>query len=319
MPVPEQTAPAPMPPAPVAVPEQTVAAPPAPVDPYAVPQPVDQAAAQFAPPVPEQYAPVPPAESVPAFPSPPPAQVEPSVLEPAANAAPMMQPDIPDTPQVSAYPPPAQPPAMPAAPAAPISPEGPAPAAHGQPEPFFPGGYTADFPGPSSSAQATTFPAGALAATAVATPQPAVEPTAVAMPVGEPQSVAAVPVSQTVTPESAAADSSFQVAESGPRALAMLVDVALMGVLWMLVGKFAGYGMLATAADGTAAGYPPVALLTAVLVVVLYQGVMLAYNKGQTLGKSIAKIRLVREDGEPIDLGFAVLRRIVGKSRVIKA
>ena len=322
VPAPQQAIPAPLPQQPV--PDVAAFAPN--LDP-----PVEYAAQPAVPPAAPEAFPVPsefpaPTEIPAQWPQQPPA-----VLDPAA-VAPMTQPDIPDTPQHVAAPPvpapvqgfPAPPPPPPPAPA-PVQPDGPYPAAQGQPATFFPGGYAADFPGPPPPHAAVVAPDGGVVAAAAVAPQPAAEPMAFQTPAVAAQLIAPAP---EPAPEPAAPAVEFaaegspethKLAESGPRGIAMIVDFLLMGGLWMAIGKFAGYGMLGTSADGTAAGYGPIALAVAVLVVILYQGVMLAYNNGQTVGKRLAKIRVVREDGQPIDLGFAVARRLMGKSRIVVA
>jgi uncharacterized RDD family membrane protein YckC len=53
----------------------------------------------------------------------------------------------------------------------------------------------------------------------------------------------------------------------------------------------------------------PVAQVLAVLVVITaYSAGMLTFNNGQTFGKRTANIRVVREDGKPIEFGWAAYR-----------
>jgi uncharacterized RDD family membrane protein YckC len=49
------------------------------------------------------------------------------------------------------------------------------------------------------------------------------------------------------------------------------------------------------------------------LAITAYAAGMLTYNNGQTFGKRVMGIRVVREDGKPIDLGFAAYRETIGK------
>lgn len=109
-------------------------------------------------------------------------------------------------------------------------------------------------------------------------------------------------------------------AEWWRRALAAAVDgviLALLAGLLYLVLLSAGFTL--DGGDGVLGLLLSFLLATVLLVLaaLLYQPIMLARTNGQTVGKKVAGIRVVRADGRPMDLGWAVLREVVFKSIVL--
>jgi len=109
-------------------------------------------------------------------------------------------------------------------------------------------------------------------------------------------------------------------AEWWRRAVAAIVDgvilAVLAAVLYILLGAI-GFGL--DGGDGLV-GLIVSGLLATVLFVLaalLYQPLMMARTNGQTVGKKVASIRVVRADGRPMEFGWAVLREVVFKSIVV--
>lgn len=89
----------------------------------------------------------------------------------------------------------------------------------------------------------------------------------------------------------------------GARAGASLLDTLVLAV---------GYGVafvLLGISDATAI----VGVVIIFAMVLLYAPLMLAFAGGQTLGRMVANVRVVNNDGTPIGLGRALLRESVVK------
>ena len=89
----------------------------------------------------------------------------------------------------------------------------------------------------------------------------------------------------------------------GARAGASLLDTLVLAV---------GYGVafvLFGISDATAI----VGVVLIFAMVLLYAPLMLAFCNGQTLGRMVANVRVVNDDGSPIGLGRALLRESVVK------
>ena len=103
---------------------------------------------------------------------------------------------------------------------------------------------------------------------------------------------------------------SYRVAGIGNRFLAAFIDLTLLALIEIglaLVGSF-----IATAAGpGSAASFAilgVVALLVGLLIPFAYWILLEAFWNGQTIGKRLAGIRVIRDDGSPVGF-FAVLAR----------
>jgi len=109
-------------------------------------------------------------------------------------------------------------------------------------------------------------------------------------------------------------------AEWWRRALAAVVDgvilAILAGVLYLVL---VAAGVSLDGGDGVTGLIVSFLLATLlfVLAALLYQPLVLARTNGQTVGKRVVSIRVVRADGRPMDLGTAVLREVVFKSIVL--
>ncbi len=114
------------------------------------------------------------------------------------------------------------------------------------------------------------------------------------------------------TPEQVALE--LPIAGVGSRFLAIVVDTLLQGVLYLLVillfGAF-GPAMIA----GASRFWANVLFAMAVLgLFCIYWGYFALFEivwSGQTPGKRVAKIRVIRESGRPIDVTAAILRNLL--------
>lgn len=92
----------------------------------------------------------------------------------------------------------------------------------------------------------------------------------------------------------------------GPRAVAQIVDSIVIFIVYLLVG-FGLVGGFEFNFQGEAA-YPIIALT--LLIWILYFTI-LEGTMGATLGKKLAKIKVVREDGSACGIGPAFIRNIL--------
>jgi uncharacterized RDD family membrane protein YckC len=107
----------------------------------------------------------------------------------------------------------------------------------------------------------------------------------------------------------------------GRRAAAFVLDALIIGVVVTLVivlitGAAGGVGFL----GGDATGFGALVLgllfstLIATAVALLYAPFYMARTNGQTLGKQVMGIRVIRANGQPVDFLWAVLREVVVKA-----
>jgi uncharacterized RDD family membrane protein YckC len=100
---------------------------------------------------------------------------------------------------------------------------------------------------------------------------------------------------------------------------AALVDGIIIGVggLVLVIAITAPFSIGFFASDGVGIVAVLVGLLIAVLctsiVALFYAPALMARTNGQTLGRIVTGIRVVRANGVPIDFGFAMLREVVVK------
>jgi uncharacterized RDD family membrane protein YckC len=113
-----------------------------------------------------------------------------------------------------------------------------------------------------------------------------------------------------------------QLAGLGPRFLAYLIDslivggILLVGYILMIVFAVAG-AATQTEAGSTAGGLVATLvffiLFPLAIGIALYNQIYLAgKNNGQTIGKKMMKIRIVKQDGTQFGYGDAFLRNIIG-------
>lgn len=98
-------------------------------------------------------------------------------------------------------------------------------------------------------------------------------------------------------------------AEPGMRLLARIIDSILVGVIGFVIGLIFGVGAAFTASDnaGVSIGSSIIAGLIGTLIAIAYE-VFLVGTRGQTLGKMAVGIKVIRTDGQPMDLMTAATR-----------
>jgi uncharacterized RDD family membrane protein YckC len=89
----------------------------------------------------------------------------------------------------------------------------------------------------------------------------------------------------------------------GIRFVSLLIDSIILGVLIGVVGNVIGFG----------AGKGMISWWLGLLYFIIYIAYFtyLEGSQGQTIGKMITKIKVVREDGRPIDMNQALTRNIL--------
>jgi uncharacterized RDD family membrane protein YckC len=93
---------------------------------------------------------------------------------------------------------------------------------------------------------------------------------------------------------------------------AVILDSIVVGIFGAILG-----GVIAAATDADEDAGTAIAAAAGIVVIGLYYGLLMArggsYN-GQTWGKQLVGIRVIRADGAPIALGFALLREVIVKT-----
>jgi uncharacterized RDD family membrane protein YckC len=118
-------------------------------------------------------------------------------------------------------------------------------------------------------------------------------------------------------------DQRWVLAEWWRRAVAYVLDAIIIGVvvtviIVLITSAAGGVGFL----GGDATGYGGLVLgllfstLIAAAVAVLYAPFYMARTNGQTLGKQVMGIRVVRANGQPVDFLWSVLREVIIKAVV---
>jgi uncharacterized RDD family membrane protein YckC len=107
----------------------------------------------------------------------------------------------------------------------------------------------------------------------------------------------------------------MELASRQSRAVAAIVDAVLVGIVLQVIWKtsFESYYYSAASANTFGAGLDELFqwILLCAVVVGVYYWVSMAYTGGRSLGKSLMKIEVVRENGKPITAEFAFLRQVV--------
>jgi len=88
------------------------------------------------------------------------------------------------------------------------------------------------------------------------------------------------------------------------RLISLIIDSIIIGIIIGILGSIIGVGMMEH-------GVMPwwIGLLYFIIYIGYYS--YLEGSKGQTIGKMIMKIKVVREDGKPIDMNQALTRNIL--------
>lgn len=95
----------------------------------------------------------------------------------------------------------------------------------------------------------------------------------------------------------------------GPRALAVIIDGAIFFLIACCLGIVLSLGSDGDAMDTTSGLSLVINCLWSLAYFAYY--ILLESNSGQTLGKKVVKIKVVKEDGSAITMGDAVVRNIL--------
>ena len=119
-------------------------------------------------------------------------------------------------------------------------------------------------------------------------------------------------VAQVVTGEAVPLD--IRVARLGSRVLALLIDLLVQFVLYLLLLMLFGLLLALLGGAGLAdeALLQALLILLAVLVFIGYPTALLTLTRGLTIGKLTLGLRVVRDDGGPIGFRHALTRTLVG-------
>jgi len=115
----------------------------------------------------------------------------------------------------------------------------------------------------------------------------------------------------------------LRLAEWWRRALAAVVDGVIIGVASLVVLAIFGAVFSVGFLGGDTAGIVSVvvglllATMAIAIVGLLYAPLIMARTNGQTIGKQVFGIRVVRTDGQPVDFWWAALREVVLKQLAV--
>jgi uncharacterized RDD family membrane protein YckC len=108
----------------------------------------------------------------------------------------------------------------------------------------------------------------------------------------------------------------------GSRAVAQIVDGIIIFIGAVIVLAILAALGLTVDTDGGAAAFIVTAffaVLAIAIVALLYAPVLMSRTNGQTLGRMVVNIRVIRTGGEPVTFWFAVLREVLVKSLLVGA
>jgi uncharacterized RDD family membrane protein YckC len=106
----------------------------------------------------------------------------------------------------------------------------------------------------------------------------------------------------------------------GSRAVAQIVDGIIISIGAVVIFAILAALGLTVDTDGGAAAFVVTvffAVLAFSIVALLYAPILMSRTNGQTLGRMVVNIRVIRADGGPMTFWFAVLREIVVKSLLV--
>lgn len=106
----------------------------------------------------------------------------------------------------------------------------------------------------------------------------------------------------------------IRVARLGSRVLALLLDLMVQVILYVVLLTVSSLALGALVGVGLADGALLQALMIVLIVIVLigYPTAMLTLTRGRTLGKLALGLRVVRDDGGPVGFRHSLTRTLVG-------
>jgi uncharacterized RDD family membrane protein YckC len=117
----------------------------------------------------------------------------------------------------------------------------------------------------------------------------------------------------------------YVLASWGSRVGATLIDGLIVGVgaivLFFILTAVFSAGFAAGDNEGFAAIVVGLLLwaVSVAIIALLYAPTLMARTNGQTWGRQIMKIRVIRTSGEPVTFGFAVVREVLVKALLVGA
>jgi uncharacterized RDD family membrane protein YckC len=124
-------------------------------------------------------------------------------------------------------------------------------------------------------------------------------------------------------PQAGSPGGRYELASWGTRAAAQVIDgfIVFVGaiVLVAVFGAIFSVGFIGGNETGIVALIVGLLLwfVAVAIISLLYAPTLMARTNGQTLGRQLMKIRVVRTSGEPITFGFAVIREVVVKALLV--
>jgi len=119
---------------------------------------------------------------------------------------------------------------------------------------------------------------------------------------GSDQPVSNQPVTDQTLMEKASMAMEYQ--GIGIRFVSLLIDSIILSIIIGVVGSIIGFGIMER-------GMVPWWLGLLYFIIYIGYFAYLEGSRGQTIGKMITKIKVVREDGKPIDMNQAFTRNIL--------
>ena len=115
----------------------------------------------------------------------------------------------------------------------------------------------------------------------------------------------------------------YELAGWGSRVGATLIDGLIVGVgaiiLFFILTAVFSAGFAAGDEEGFASIIVGLLLwaVSVAIIALLYAPTLMARTNGQTWGRQVMKIRVIRTSGEPVTFGFAVIREVVVKALLV--
>ena len=106
----------------------------------------------------------------------------------------------------------------------------------------------------------------------------------------------------------------------GSRVIAQIIDGIIVCILAAIIlGLLAALGLTVDTEGGAAAFIVTVAFAAVAIAVgaLLYAPILMARTNGQTWGRMVVNIRVIRADGGPMTFWFAMLREVLVKSLLV--